>query len=162
MLPTLEEARKLVNGLFVELVAQITTEDAKKIRELVRNAAIRDDRKLSPRELEQVASAAEQIRAALAPLRVEQDSATGSKKGGVSKHINRVLDTLVKGADAHPEDAEFIAAVDAKNLDKARDLGAGLLADVLAAAGDDSTSASWRTTSACARTARSRRKTSTS
>ena len=43
--------------------AQITTEDAKKIRELVRNAAIRDDRKLTPRELELVAVAAEQIRA---------------------------------------------------------------------------------------------------
>ncbi len=54
-LPTLEDARKLVNGLLVELVPQITTEDSKKIRELVRNAAIRDDRKLAPRELEQVA-----------------------------------------------------------------------------------------------------------
>ena len=90
MLPTLEEARTLVSGLFVELVQQITTEDAKKIRELVRNAAIRDDRKLTPRELEQVASAAEQIRAALAGLRDEQDAATGSKKGAVSKHINKI------------------------------------------------------------------------
>ena len=81
MLPPLEDARKLVSGLFVELVGQITTEDSKKIRELVRNAAIRDDRKLTPRELELVAVAAEQIRAALAPLRAEQDDATGSKKG---------------------------------------------------------------------------------
>ncbi len=48
VLPPLEDARKLVGGLFLELVPQITTEDAKKIRELVRNAAIRDDRKLSP------------------------------------------------------------------------------------------------------------------
>ena len=55
VLPPLEDARKLVGGLFLELVPQITTEDAKKIRELVRNAAIRDDRKLTPRELEQVA-----------------------------------------------------------------------------------------------------------
>ena len=97
MLPTLEEARTLVSGLFVELVQQITTEDAKKIRELVRNAAIRDDRKLTPRELEQVASAAEQIRAALAGLRDEQDSATGSKKGAVSKHINKMLDAMLGG-----------------------------------------------------------------
>ena len=52
-LPTLEDARGLVSGLFVELVPQITTEDSKKIRELVRNAAIRDDRRLAPRELEQ-------------------------------------------------------------------------------------------------------------
>src|SRR5580704_6176109 len=136
MLPTLDDARKLVNGLFVELVAQITTEDAKKIRELVRNAAIRDDRKLTPRELEQVAAAAEQIVAALAPLRDEQDRATGSKKGAVSKHINRVLAGLLEGGPLEGADSELISGVDVKNLDKARDLGAGLLADVVAAAGD--------------------------
>src|SRR5438067_14232 len=48
-LPTLEDVRGLVGGLFVELVGQITTEDSKKIRELVRNSAIRDDRRLAPR-----------------------------------------------------------------------------------------------------------------
>src|SRR5581483_10903461 len=83
VLPTLEEARSLVGGMFKELVQQITTEDAKKIRELVRNAAIRDDRKLSPRELEQVAVAAEQIRAGLAPLRKQQEKASGSAKGAI-------------------------------------------------------------------------------
>ena len=136
-LPTLEDARKLVSGLFVELVAQITTEDAKKIRELVRNAAIREDRKLTPREIEAVASAAEQIVAALSTLRAEQAAASGSKKGAVSKHINRALDTLLKGGEVHAEDAEIIAAVDAKNLEKARDLGNGLLGDVVAGASDD-------------------------
>src|SRR3954462_15669539 len=59
-LPSLEDARKLVGGLFVELVPKISTEDSKKIRELVRNTAIRDDRSLAPRELEQVAVAGEQ------------------------------------------------------------------------------------------------------
>ncbi len=137
MLPTLEEARTLVSGLFVELVQQITTEDAKKIRELVRNAAIRDDRKLTPRELEQVASAAEQIRAALAGLRDEQDSATGSKKGAVSKHINKLLDAMLGGEALTGEDAELVASVDPKNLDKARELGNGLLRDVIAAQDDD-------------------------
>ncbi len=136
-LPTLEEARRLVSGLFVELVAQITTEDSKKIRELVRNAAIRDDRKLTPRELELVAVAAEQIRASLAPLRTEQDGATGSKKGAVSKHIKRVLDSLLTGSPLHAEDAELVQQVDVKNLEKVRDLGNGLLADVVAASGDD-------------------------
>src|ERR671926_309804 len=68
-LPTLEEARALVSGMFAELSKTITTEDSKKIRELVRNAAIRDDRRLTPRELELVATAAGQIRDALAPLR---------------------------------------------------------------------------------------------
>src|SRR2546426_3217017 len=39
------EARSLVGGLFVEIAPKISTEDSKKIRELVRNAAIREDRK---------------------------------------------------------------------------------------------------------------------
>ena len=46
-LPPLEEARTLVAGLFIDVAKKITTEDAKKIRELVRGAAIRDDRQLS-------------------------------------------------------------------------------------------------------------------
>src|SRR5881398_151612 len=86
-LPTLDDVRSLVAGLFVELVGQITTEDAKKIRELVRNAAIRDDRRLTPRELEQVASAAEQVLAAIAPLEKELTKASGAKKGAITKHI---------------------------------------------------------------------------
>jgi len=133
MLPPIEDARALVGGMLKELAVQITTEDSKKIRELVRNAAIRDDRKLTPRELEQVSVAAEQIRATLAVLRKEQDGATGSKKGAVSKHINRLIATFVEGADIHPEDADVVAVVDTKNLDKARVLGNGLLADVVAA-----------------------------
>ena len=138
LLPTLEDVRTLVGGLFVELVAQITTEDAKKIRELVRNAAIREDRKLSPRELELVAVAAEQIRAALASLRDEQEHATGSKKGAVSKHINKIIDGLLQGTEIGAEDQELLAGVDVKNLEKARELGNGLLADVLATADDES------------------------
>src|SRR5207245_11447938 len=84
-LPPLEDARKLVGGLFLELVPQITTEDAKKLRELVRNAAIRDDRKLTPRELEQVATAAEQILGSIAPLEKELEKAAGAKKGAITK-----------------------------------------------------------------------------
>ena len=79
-------------GMFVELVPQITTEDAKKIRELVRNAAIRDDRRLTPREIELVAAAAEQIKAAIAPLEKEAEKASGSAKGAVTKHIRRIVD----------------------------------------------------------------------
>ncbi len=137
LLPTLEAVRSLVGGLFVELVGQITTEDAKKIRELVRNAAIREDRKLTPRELELVAVAAEQIRAALASLRDDQEHATGSKKGAVSKHINKIVDGLLQGGEIGAEDQELLSGVDIKNLDKARELGNGLLADVLATASDE-------------------------
>src|SRR5439155_18663310 len=104
-LPPLEEARKLVSGLFLELVPQITTEDAKKIRELVRNAAIRDDRKLTPRELEQVAAAAEQILEAIKPLEKEMSKASGAKKGAITKHIHRVVDGLLTGEELNEEDA---------------------------------------------------------
>src|SRR5919205_799197 len=130
-LPTLEQARDLVGGLFKELVNQITTEDAKKIRELVRNAAIRDDRRLTPRELEQVASAAEQILAAIAPLEKELGKAQGAKKGAITKHIMRIVDALLLGDDVHEEDQGFVEGIDQKNLEKARELGNGLLKDVL-------------------------------
>jgi DNA-directed RNA polymerase subunit beta' len=132
-LPTLEEARELVGGLFKELVGQITTEDSKKIRELVRNAAIREDRKLSPRELEIVAVAAEQVLDALAPLLKQHEKASGSKKGAISKHINRVIDALEAGEELPEDDQQLVANVDMKNLEKARELGNGLLDDVIAA-----------------------------
>ena len=130
-LPTLEDVRGLVSNLFVELVGQITTEDSKKIRELVRNAAIRDDRRLAPRELEQVASAAEQILAAILPLEKELAKATGAKKGAITKHIHRIVDTMLTGDEVHADDVELVSGVDVKNLDKARELGAGLLKDVV-------------------------------
>jgi DNA-directed RNA polymerase subunit beta' len=130
-LPSLEDARELAGGMFVELVDQITTEDSKKIRELVRNAAIREDRKLTPRELENVAAAAEQVLGALEPLFKQQAKATGSKKGAISKHINRVLDALLDGTEINEEDEKLVESVDFKNLDRARELGNGLLADVV-------------------------------
>jgi DNA-directed RNA polymerase subunit beta' len=130
-LPTLEDARQLAGAMFVDLVPQITTEDSKKIRELVRNAAIRDDRRLTPRELESVAVAAEQILGALEPLFKQQAKATGSKKGAISKHINRILDALLEGDEVSEEDQGMLAQIDVKNLDRARGLGNGLLADVV-------------------------------
>jgi DNA-directed RNA polymerase subunit beta' len=131
-LPTLEEARGLVGGLFVEVAGEITTEDSKKLRETVRNAAIRDDRRLSAKELETVASVAIQIRQALAPLNKELAKATGSKKGALTKHINRVVDGLLdKKAKVHEDDAELVASIDEKQLEKARDLGKGLLREAL-------------------------------
>ena len=130
-LPTLEEARKLVGGLFLELVPQITTEDAKKIRELVRNAAIRDDRKLTPRELEYVATAAEQILAAIRPLEQELGTAVGAKKGAITKHIHRIVDAFLAGEALTGDDVKFAEGVDAKNLERSRELGNGLLKDAI-------------------------------
>src|SRR5581483_1472563 len=135
-LPPLEEARTLAGGLFVELVPQITTEDAKKIRELVRNSAIRDDRRLTPRELEQVAVAAEQVKAAIAPLEKDADKATGSAKGSVTKHIRRIVDGLLAGTELSEDDQAVVSGVDLKDLEKARELGNGLLKDTIDAAAE--------------------------
>src|SRR5687767_7296557 len=133
-LPTLEEVRSLGSGIFPELANTVSTEDPKKLRELVRATATRSDRKLAPREHEQVATAAQQIQEALQPLRAELEQATGSKKGAMTKHVNKIVDALLTGAELEGEDAELVAGVDAKNLEKAREVGKGLLADVIAAA----------------------------
>ncbi|HXG77319.1 MAG TPA: DNA-directed RNA polymerase subunit beta', partial [Gaiellaceae bacterium] len=133
-IPSLEEVRQLGGGVFAELASTISLEDAKKIRELVRATATREDRRLSPRELETVVAAAQQVHAALEPLRAELAEASGSKKGAITKHLHRLVDAVVAGGELSGEDAELLAAVDAKNLEKARELGNGLLAEVLARA----------------------------
>ena len=131
MLPTLEEARQLAGGIFPKLAKSLTTEDGKKIRDLVRQTATREDRKLTPREVESVATAAQEIHEALDPLRAELETATGSKKGAITKHLNKLVEALTTGTELSGEDAEIVANVDVKNLDKAREVGNGLLADVL-------------------------------
>ncbi len=136
-LPSLAEVRELAGGLFSELAPQITTEDAKKIRELVRNAAARDDRRLQPRELETVVQAAAEILRALAPLRAEMRAASGSKKGAITKHLNRIVEALLTGAELAGGDAELLASIDRRRLEQARELGNGLLRDLLARAEDD-------------------------
>ena len=133
-LPTLEEVRSLASGIFPELAGTVSTEDPKKIRELVRATATRSDRKLAPREHEQVATAAQQIQEALAPLRAELEAASGSKKGALTKHVNKLVDALLTGTELEGDDAELVAGVDMKNLEKAREVGKGLLADVIAQA----------------------------
>ena len=132
--PALPDVRELVSGIFVELVDVITTEDSKRIRELVRNAAIRDDRRLSPRELDAVGTVAAQIHVALEPLKNELAKASGSKKGALTKHLNKIRDALLSGEELGAEDAELVAGVDTKTLDRSRELGNGLLAEVLAKA----------------------------
>jgi len=130
-LPPVEEARLLASGIFTEVAQTVTTEDSKKIRELVRSTAVRDDRRLAPRDTEAVGNAAVQILEALAPLAKQADKATGSKKGAITKHMNKVRDALLGGEALEGEDAELVSGVDAKNLEKARELGNGLLRDVL-------------------------------
>jgi DNA-directed RNA polymerase subunit beta' len=131
-LPPLDEARTIAGKVFVQLAKTITNEDPRRVRELVRQTATRDDRRLAPREVEAVAAAAVQIEAALAPLRADLEKASGSKKGAITKHINRLQEALVTGAELNEDDAALVEGVERKNLERAREVGDGLLADVLA------------------------------
>ena len=131
-LPPLEEIRTLGGKVFVELAKKVSNEDPRRLRELVRQTATRDDRRLAPREVESVAAAAREIEAALEPLRKDLDKATGSKKGAITKHVNRLQEALLEGAELNEEDAAYVEGVDKKNLERARTVGNGLLAAVLA------------------------------
>lgn len=131
VLPGLEEARSLAGGIFPELGKTVASEDPKRLRELVRQTATRDDRRLAPREIESVATAAVEIRAALEPLRSDLEKASGAKKGAITKHLHKLLDQLLSGDELSGDDAELVASVDAKNLERAREIGNGLLRAVL-------------------------------
>src|SRR5262245_13304501 len=131
VLPGLEDARTLAGGILPELAQTVTSEDPKRLRELVRQTATRDDRRLAPREIEAVATASQEIRTALEPLRSELEQASGAKKGAITKHLHKLLDQLLSGEELSGEDAELVSSVDAKNLERAREIGNGLLRDVL-------------------------------
>jgi DNA-directed RNA polymerase subunit beta' len=144
VLPTLEEIRALGGGVFVELAKKISSEDPRRVRELVRQTATREDRRLAPREVEAVAAAAVQIEAALAPLRRDLAKATGSKKGAITKHLKKIQEELLSGAELSEDDAALVADVDRKNLERSREVGAGLLGDVLSTVDPDADSADVR------------------
>ncbi len=133
-LPTLADARDLGGGVFKDLAKTISLEDAKKVRDLVRQTATRDDRRLQPREVELVATAAQQIIEAVDPIRAELVDSAGSKKGALTKRLNKLVDSLVAGQEVTGDDAELVTGVDAKTLERSRDIGNGLLADVVAKA----------------------------
>ena len=86
-----------------------------------------------------MAAAAVQIEAALAPLRAELEKATGSKKGAITKHLHKLLEQPLAGDELSGDDAELVSSVDAKDLDRAREIGNGLLRDVLERAEADAT-----------------------
>ena len=95
MLRRLAPARDLGGGVFKDLAKTISLEDAKKVRDLVRQTATRDDRRLQPREVELVATAAQQIIEAVDPIRAELVDSAGSKKGALTKRLNKLVDSLV-------------------------------------------------------------------
>ena len=61
----------------------------------------------------------------------------GVSKPAITKHLKRVQESLLSGAELSEEDAAYAASVDKKNLERAREAGNGLLADVLEAVDPD-------------------------
>ena len=86
-----------------------------------------------------MATAAVELRAALEPLRSDLERSSGSKKGAITKHLHKLLDQLLGGEALAEEDAALVSSVDLKNLERAREIGAGLLRDVLEHAEGDAT-----------------------
>ena len=62
----LPESRDLANGLLKEVARRVAGEDTKRVRETVRQAAVREDRDLGPKDLDLVASVAGAVLAAIA------------------------------------------------------------------------------------------------
>ena len=104
----------------------ITTEDSKKIRELVRKSAIRDDRDLTPRELDlRRAGRRADPRGARAARRRGAEAASGSKKGAITKHINAASTRCSPAPSSRATTRARRRRSTAKNLEKARELGNG-------------------------------------
>ncbi len=56
--------------------------------------------------------AAIQIEEALRKLFKDAGKASGSKKGALTKHVNKVVEALLSGTELEGEDAEIVAGID--------------------------------------------------
>ena len=138
-IPSREDMESVAGGVFTRVSGDVTTEDQKKLRELVRRAVVRNDRELTTREFENVVAAAAEVIDALAVLRKDAEAASGAKKGSLTKRIKRIQDALLSGEVIEGDDAELVAEVDRKALAKAVALGNGLLGDLLGGCTGDAT-----------------------
>ena len=127
-------ARDMANGLLREVASKIEATDAKKVRELMHNLAVRDDRRLGPEDLELVSAVAGDALAALSGTLDSAEGGKGAEKGRARTRFDNAIKYLA-GDDAALDDGELKTALagerGAKEFDKARSLGNGLLADVV-------------------------------
>ena len=125
-----------------KLAKKITNEDPRRVRELVRQTATRDDRRLAPREVESVAAAAVQIEAA------SRRSAPSSQGDGLEEGRDHEAPEAPGGAALRRRAVRGRRGarrdVDKKNLERAREVGNGLLGDVLATVDPEADAAEMR------------------
>ena len=152
-------ARDLANGLLKDVSRRVAGEDPKKVTSwsLV---AVREDRQLNPRELDLVAAYAAAVLEAFSDDVVQIHEGKGTAKGNARKSLDKLAGYLTGEDDKSisPEQIEKILGARGESstqreLDKARGLGAGLLAETVRTQADcrprsAATSATWSTTSA--------------
>ena len=133
----IESGRELANGLLRDVAARIGGEDPKKVRELVHQLAVRDDRRLTPKELDLVTAVAGDVLAAISETIDTIDTGKGTQKGNARKQLDRIV-AYLGGDDAALDakaDAALLPALTAertqRELDKTRGLGNGLLSDLV-------------------------------
>jgi DNA-directed RNA polymerase subunit beta' len=136
--PVLDEARGLAGGLLGEVAKRIAGEDQKKVRELVRESAVRDDRRLAARELDNVAAWAAAARTLLAGELEALAQAKGAERTKLRNALKPRLAYL--GGEQvtlkEPDEAWVATLVEAgpgaaAALDKTRQLGAGILRELV-------------------------------
>jgi DNA-directed RNA polymerase subunit beta' len=141
-IPTLEDARVLAGGLLTDAAKRIAGEDPKKVRELVRESAIRDDRKLQGKDLAALSAWATAAHGLIGPELDAIETAKGPEKTKARNAVKARL-TWLAGAEASLKgtDEEWIAKLveagpgSAATLDKTRQLGAGILRELVEQAG---------------------------
>ncbi len=136
--PVLDDARKLAGGLLAEAAKRVAGEDPRKVKELVRETAIREDRRLGPKELDNVAAWAAAARGLMGEELDAMQELKGSERTKARNALKPRLsflggdDVTLKGADSEWL-AQLIEAGPgaAAALDKTRQIGAGLLREVV-------------------------------
>ena len=137
-IPVLEDARTLAGGLLPEVAKRIGGEDPKKVRELVRESAVRDDRKLGPEDLDNVAAWGGAVRTLLASELEAIETSKGPEKTKAKNVIKARMAWLGGGeADLKAPDQEWVEKLieagpgNAAALDKTRQIGAGILRELI-------------------------------
>jgi DNA-directed RNA polymerase subunit beta' len=137
-IPVLEEARTLAGGLLPEVAKRIGGEDPKKVRELVRESAVRDDRKLAPKDLDAVAAWGAAVRTLIAPELEAIEESKGPEKTK-AKNVVKARLAWLGGDDIELKDPdrEWVEKLveagpgNAAALDKTRQIGAGILRELI-------------------------------
>jgi DNA-directed RNA polymerase subunit beta' len=137
-LAVLEEARELASGLLKDVAKRVAGEDPKKVRDLVRESAVRDDRRLPAKDLNAIAAWAVAARELIGDELAAIDVAKGPEKTKARNAVKARMTFLGGGeVELKDPDREWVDKLiesgpgNAAALDRVRQTGAGLLREVI-------------------------------